>query len=206
VVAGNPEHSPSSRERKKNLIAGVSGILSLLPFKDKEGQHVKKLANYLACLGVFAIVGPLAVAQKPPTPQQTQDANVKAYINMMRQDLKKDKVAILTELMELGPEQSAKFWPVYNEYDHHLTKLADERVAFIRMYANSYATLTNEMATKLAMGMLDVEARRLDLRKQYFQRLGQALTAKDAARWLQIEAQIEKVVDLQILASLPIVD
>ncbi len=83
--------------------------MSLLPFKDKEGQHVKKLANYLACLGVFAIVGPLAVAQKPPTPQQTQDANVKAYINMMRQDLKKDKVAILTELMELGPEQSAKY-------------------------------------------------------------------------------------------------
>jgi hypothetical protein len=36
--------------------------------------------------------------------------------------------------------------------------------------------------------------------------LSQALTAKDAARWLQIESQIEKVIDLQILASLPIVE
>ena len=177
-----------------------------LPKEERKALLVKKLANYLACLGIVALVGPLAVAQKPPTPQQTQDANIKAYVGMMRQDLKKDKVAILTELMDLSPDQSAKFWPVYNEYDQHLTKLADERVAFIRMYANNYASLTNEMATKVAIGMLDVEARRLDLRKQYFQRLSQALTAKDAARWLQIEAQIEKVVDLQILASLPIVD
>jgi hypothetical protein len=45
----------------------------------------------------------------------------------------------------------------------------------------------------------------LDLQKQYFLRFSQTLTPKDAARWLEIEAQIEKLVDLQILASLPIV-
>ena len=140
------------------------------------------------------------------TPQQTREANLKAYIGMMRKDLKKDKVSILTELMDLSPDQAAKFWPIYNEYDKTLTKLADERIAFIRLYADSYASLSNEMATKIAMGMMDVEARRVDLRKQYFQRISQALSAKDAARWLQIEAQIEKVLDLQILASLPIVD
>ena len=167
---------------------------------------MKTLTNYLPCLGVFAILGSLAVAQTPPTPQQTHEANLKAYISMMRQDLKKDKVSILTELMALSPDQAAKFWPIYNEYDKTLTKLADERIAFIRLYADSYESLSNEMATKIAMGMMDVEARRVDLRKQYFQRISQALSAKDAARWLQIETQIEKVLDLQILASLPIVD
>jgi hypothetical protein len=174
--------------------------------KRKEGRLLNKIAIYLACTGVFAMVGPLGVAQTPPTPQQTQDANLKAYISMMRQDLKKDKVAILTELMDLGPEEAAKFWPVYNEYDKALTKLADERIAFIRLYADNFSALSNEMATTIAMGMMDVEARRVDLRRQYFQRIGQALTAKDAARWLQIEGQIEKVMDLQILASLPIVE
>ena len=115
-------------------------------------------------------------------------------------------MSILTELMDLGPEDAAKFWPVYNEYDKSLTKLADERIAFIRMYADNYSELSQETATKIAMGMMDVQARRLDLQKQYFQRLSQTLTPKDAARWLQIEAQIEKVVDLQILSSLPIVE
>jgi hypothetical protein len=146
------------------------------------------------------------VAQTPPTSQQTQEANLKAYIGMMRQDLKRDKVSILTELMDFSPEQAAKFWPVYDEYDKLLIKLGDERIAFIRLYADNYSTLSEEMATKIATGMMDVEARRLDLRKRYFQRLSQTLTPKDAVRWLQVESQIEKVVDLQILSSLPIVE
>lgn len=166
-----------------------------------------KIANYFVCLSVLAVGGSLAVAQTPAaTPQQTQEANLKAYIEMMRKDLKKDKVSILTELMALDPQQSAKFWPIYNEYDQALVKLADQRIVFIRMYAENYESLTNEMATKIAMGMMDIEGRRVELRKQYFPRVSQALSGKDAARWLQIESQIEKLLDLQILASLPIVE
>ncbi len=165
---------------------------------------MKTIAKYLACLGL-AVAGSLAMAQTPPTPKQTQEANLKAYIGMMRQDLKKDKVSILTQMMDLDPDEAAKFWPVYNEYDQALIKLADERIALIRLYADNYETLSDEMALKIAVGMMDVESRRVELRKEYFPRVSKALTAKDAVRWLQIEAQIEKVVDLQILASLPLV-
>ncbi len=167
---------------------------------------MKKIASYFAGFCVFAAVGPWAAAQTLATPQATQEANLKAYINMMRQDLKVAKVSILTEMMEFSPEDAAKFWPVYDEYDKSLTKLSDERVAFIRLYADNYSTLTDETATKIAMGLMDVEARRANLRKEYFQRFSKTLTAKDAARWLQIEAQIERLVDLQLLSSLPIVE
>src|SRR3954452_8254668 len=166
---------------------------------------MKIFARYPAGIAAFALAVAAATAQTP-TPEQTQEANLKAYISMMRKDLKKDKVSILTELMALEPDQSAKFWPVYNEYDKALTKLSDERVVFIRMYADNFSSLTGDMATKVALGIMDVEARRVDLRKQYFLRLGKVLTPKDAVRWLQIEAQMEKLVDLQILSSLPIVE
>jgi len=165
-----------------------------------------KIPAYLACLGALAIAGPLAIAQTAPTAQQTQEANLKAYVGMLRQDVKKDKMSILTELMDLSPEDAAKFWPVYNEFDKALTKLADERLAFIRMYAENFGALTDDMATKIATGLMDVEGRRLDLRKQYLPKISEAVGAKGAVRWLQIEAQIEKVLDLQILASLPIVE
>jgi len=165
-----------------------------------------KTAALLACLGALAIAGPLAMAQTAPTPQETQEANLKAYVGMLRQDVKKDKVSILTELMDLAPDDAAKFWPIYNDYDKALTKLSDERLAFIRMYAENFGALTDDMATKIATGMMDVESRRLDLRKQYLPKITQAVGAKGAVRWLQIEAQIEKVLDLQILASLPIVE
>jgi hypothetical protein len=164
-----------------------------------------KLTHFVLAAAACAPVASV-VAQTAPTSQETREANLKSYVAMLRKDLKKDKVSILTDLMALSPEQAAKFWPVYSEYDKSLTRLADERIAFIRVYAENYSSLSQETATQLAMGLMDVQGRRLDLQKQYFQRFSQTLTAKDAARWLQIESQVEKLVDLQILSSLPIVE
>ena len=152
------------------------------------------------------MVSATAFAQDEPLAAQTEEANLKAYVELLRKDLKKDKVVILTDLMQLSPEESAKFWPVYNEYDKALTKLADERIAFIRMYAENYGSLTDQKVTQIATGLLDVDARRNQLKKQYFQRMSQTVSVKQAARFLQIENQIEKLVDLQIAASLPIVE
>lgn len=145
-------------------------------------------------------------AQSAPTPAETQEANLKAYVSMLRQDLRKAKVAILTELMQLLPDESAKFWPVYNEYDKSLTQLGDERTALIRMFAENYGSLTDEKVTQIATGLLDFEARRNQLKKQYFQKMSQTMSVKQAARFLQIENQIEKLVDLQISSSLPVVE
>ena len=99
---------------------------------------LKPIALTLSALCISALVSATAFAQDAPSAAQTEEANLKAYVDLLRKDLKKDKVVILTDLMQLGPEESAKFWPVYNEYDKALTKLADERIAFIRMYAENY--------------------------------------------------------------------
>jgi hypothetical protein len=166
---------------------------------------LNRIASWLACCGVLALAAFVARAQTPPTPQQSREANLKAYVELLRKDLKKDKVAIITQLMDFSPEQSAKFWPVYADFDRDLTLLADERLALLRLYAESYPAVTDEIASKIATGMLDVEGKRVELRKQYFQKFSAALSARDAAKWLWIEAQIEKLVDLQILANLPVV-
>lgn len=155
---------------------------------------------------LLAVAGSPVLAQEKPTLGETQEANFKAYVELLRSDLNKDKVSILTEMLDLNSEEAAKFWPVYNAYDKELTKLRDERVAFIRMYAENYGALTDEKVIQIVNGMLDLESRRVQLRKQYFQSIRKTLSTKLAARFLQIESQIEKLVDLQIASSLPIVE
>ena len=152
----------------------------------------------------FAML-PRAAAQTP-TSQENKEANLKAYVELLRKDVKKDKVAILTELMQLDPDEAAKFWPVYREFDAALTKLGDERIALIRMYAENQGALTDQKASQIVMGMLDIDTRRTQLKKDYFQRMSQAMSGKMAARFLQIEGQLERVIDLQIAASLPVVE
>lgn len=151
------------------------------------------------------LTGGWAAAQQP-TPQQTRDANFKAYTDLLRRDIKNEKVTILSQTMGLNEGEAAKFWPIYNEYDKELTKLGDEKVALIRAYVESYGSVTPELATRLALGALDIDTRRTELKRRYFQRFAQALNPILAARFLQVENQLEKIVDLQISASLPVVE
>ena len=158
-----------------------------------------------ACL-TLALSGSAVLAQEKPTLGETQEANFKAYVELLRRDLNKDKVSILTEMMDLSSDEAAKFWPAYNAYDKELTKLRDERIAFIRMYAENYGILTDEKVVQIVNGMIDLEIRRAQIRKQHFQSMRKTLPTKLVARFLQIESQIEKLVDLQIASSLPIVE
>ncbi len=168
---------------------------------------MKRFPSFIRAVTAVAVALPLALAQDAaPTAKQNQEANLKAYVDLLRSDLKKGKVQVLTEMMELSPDDSAKFWPVYNNYDKALTKIADERLAFIALYARNYGNLTDAQVNQIVNGLLDVEGKRTDLKRQYYVTMSQALTPKQAAKFLQVESQIEKLVDLQIAANLPIVE
>jgi Spy/CpxP family protein refolding chaperone len=164
-------------------------------------EKIRRQAVVLTML-VATVTAGLAQAATGPT----EEANIKAYIQMLRKDLKRNKVAIITELMQLTPDEAAKFWPVYNEYDKALVALADERIALTRRYAENSKTIDDAGITSVANGLMDVESRRVQLKKQYFERMSKTVSVRQAARFLQIENQIEKLIDLQIMSMLPIVE
>lgn len=157
-------------------------------------------------LAAALLAVPALWAQPPASPEETRETNFKAYIDLLRKDIKTGKVAILTELMALDPEESAKFWPVYSDYDKELTRLGDERLAHFRMYIENYSNLTDQQASAIVNGLMDIQARRGALQKKCFQQMSQALSPKLAARFIQIEHQLLLVLDLQVAASLPVVD
>ena len=147
----------------------------------------------------------LAQGTKLATPDDTREANLRAYVELLRSDIRSQKVAIITELMDFTEADDAKFWPVYREYETELTKINDDRLALINEYAANYQTLTDDAADRLARGALDVEGRRHALRVRYYDRFKSVLSPKAAARFLQVENQMLLILDLQITASLPIV-
>jgi hypothetical protein len=135
----------------------------------------------------------------------TKDLNLRAYVELLRSDLRGQKVAIITELMEFTESEDAAFWPVFREYEVELTKINDDRVSLIEEYARNYPKMTEPVADKLVMTALDLESRRTATKAKYYSRLKTVLSPRVAARVLQIEHQILLLVDLQIAASLPIV-
>ena len=147
-----------------------------------------------------------AGAQSPQASEkETKTLNLSAYAELLRSDVRAQKIAILTQLMGFTDAEDAAFWPIYREYDGEMAKLGDERVALIAEYAANYSALTDATAEKLAAKALDLEARRQTMKAKYYERIKTALSPRTALRYLQVEQQLLLLIDLQISASLPIV-
>ena len=134
-----------------------------------------------------------------------QEINLQAYAELLREDVRAQKMTIITQMMGFTPDEASRFWPVYADYDRELSALGDERVALIEDYAASYQSMTDQRATELANRALDLEASRTVLKRQYFERFREALSGRAAARFLQVENQLLMLIDLQIASSLPVV-
>jgi hypothetical protein len=135
---------------------------------------------------------------------EARDRNLRTYVELMRSDIRMQKVALITETLLLTEAEDAVFWPIYRQYALELSKLYDARIKLIETYGESFTTLTDAQADDLVVKALDLEARRTALKQKYFAQLKGALSPRLALRALHIEHQLELLVDLQINASLPI--
>jgi hypothetical protein len=109
---------------------------------------------------IVLLAGSVAAAQTPRSEQDTRTLNLTAYAELLRSDVRTQKVAILTELMEFSDDENTAFWPLYREYETEMARLGDQRVALIAEYAASYSKMTDEIAAKLANAAIELEAQR----------------------------------------------
>jgi hypothetical protein len=106
--------------------------------------------------------------------------------------------------MQLDPDEAAKFWPIYRDYDAELTKVNDLRIANIKEYANSYQQLTDAKADELIRNAMSYQKQRSELLSRYYERMKQEMGAVTAARFVQVENQLLMIIDLQITSELPL--
>ena len=94
-------------------------------------RHVMTIGSALACL-----VGAVAVAQDKPADS----------MDTLREQLRNDKRAVVTSVLDLTESESKAFWPVYNAYQSDMVTHYDRLLKLIETYANNYETLTDETA------------------------------------------------------------
>jgi len=167
-------------------------------------MHTRRILIGVFLFLAFFAGAPSARAQAANA--DTRDRNLRAYAELLRSDLRAQKVAVITEVMEFTEAEDAAFWPVYREYETELAKINDDRMALIKDYAMGYDALTDATADGFAVRALGLEARRHALLERFYARFKAVVPAKTAARFLQVEHQILLLLDLQIAASLPIAE
>jgi hypothetical protein len=136
----------------------------------------------------------------------TQAFAQEEYLELLRQDIQTEKVAILTEAMMLDAGQSEVFWPLYREYNGELQKITDQSIALIKDYAASYESMDDATAAGLGKKMLQLEGDRTKLKQKTFQKMEKEMGAVMATRWLQVENQLLNMLMIQVQSEIPLIE
>jgi hypothetical protein len=130
--------------------------------------------------------------------------DVESYIELLKSEIKTDRKAIITESMKFTEKESKAFWPIYNEFEHELEKLSSKRIANIKDFATNYDSLTDKKADELIKTSFSFQKDRLNLNEKYYKKFAEVLTPTVAAKYMQVENQIQLIIDLSIAANLPL--
>jgi len=124
---------------------------------------------------------------------------------LVRSDMRTQAQTIMTAAMQLSNDDAEKFWPVYREYELERSKWGDQRLAFIKSYAEQYESITDEAAKQLADQWFKLHENRLKLWKDYYKKFEKEISSSVAARFIQVENQLNMVLDIQIAQELPLI-
>lgn len=131
------------------------------------------------------------------------------------EDLKKNLVIDQTKLvvmenMTLSDDESAKFWPVFRDFQEQLYDLDTKNFQLISFYLKKHKdkSLTDEEATKL----IDVYFTLLENRRQlvkdfvFILDLEKILPVKKIFRYLQIQQNIDGTQQYEISKKIPLLE
>jgi len=141
----------------------------------------------------------LAILVIVPAAASSQEA----FLEVLRSDVKAERVALITEMMEFTDEQAEIFWPIYRDMEHESDKLTDQRIALIKEYAENYDAMTDKAAKDIIGKAIKLRDKRLSLEKKYFRKFSNALDPITAAKFYQINRELTTMIDIQISAGLP---
>ena len=127
------------------------------------------------------------------------------YLELLREDLKTGKVALLTEALQLTAEEGEVFWPIHREYQVELAALGDQYIKNLKQYAETFESMDDESAKAVADAFFKQEEDKLKLWKKYYKKVAKAVTPRRAAQFIQLENQIDLLIGVQIAAETPLI-
>ncbi|MGH8580012.1 MAG: hypothetical protein ACREVK_07815 [Gammaproteobacteria bacterium] len=123
---------------------------------------------------------------------------------LLRAEMRLDKEQIITDSMQFSDAEAEKFWPVYNAYAGQLKLNSDELKALIEQYFKIMNAVDEKTAKELVGKAIANEKKELDLMIRYFPKFSQAIGAPRAAKFYQVERQINRILRAKIASLIPL--
>ena len=96
------------------------------------------------------------------------------------------RIAYITNTLELTPEESEKFWPIFNEMEQKMRDLRKD------VRNNRTEPETDAAAKQAIMDQLAMEQQRLDLEKEYLEKLNEVISYTKLYRLKKAEKDFKR--------------
>ena len=141
-------------------------------------------------VAILMLSSPAVLSQPGPGPGPGQGP----MREKIRQRIRTIKIWQLTEAVTLTPEQSERFFPVYNKHQEALRNLEKEKQeAFRRLNSLTDDPDASDGDIKKAMTKIDDFARRfVELRQSYMEEVSKVISLRQQGKLLVFEEMFEK--------------
>jgi len=163
------------------------------------------ILQYLRAGALGALLAPaLALAADKPIVNE-KFADLEPAIQMLRDEVGKDRRDIVKANMLLTNSEAARFWPIYDEYRAEMVKLGDRRVKLITDYAANRNAMSEDEANRLLKEALEIDKQRAEIKEDYIKKFEKEVSARTTARFFHIESKLDATGDAVRASKIPLI-
>lgn len=114
---------------------------------------------------------------------------------------------LIREEIPMTEQESAAFWPVYDEYERAVTTIMDRYSALITDYIDRFdqGEMSNDYADELLNEYFAIRQELLDVRRAFIPKFKAVLPSLMVARLYQLENKVNAEVDIQLALAIPLI-
>jgi hypothetical protein len=105
---------------------------------------------------------------------------------------KTQKIAFITDQLNLSPKEAETFWPVYNEFDTKRQTINRERMKLARQYLKTNSTISEKEASEMADKFIAYQKQEALLAEEYNTKFKAILPATKVLKLYQSEIQFKR--------------
>lgn len=109
-----------------------------------------------------------------------------------QESLQQQKVAFFTENLQLTSAESARFWPVYNDYQNRRDKITRDRNTLLKYFESNKNNLNESEAAELIGKYLVFQQEETQLLETYTKKFREFLPAAKVMRIYIVELDFKK--------------
>ena len=123
----------------------------------------------------------------------------------LRQQAGQDRRNIVMANMLLTETESARFWPLYEEYRAERKKIGDRRVRLITDFLANQNSMSEDEARTLANEDFAILKDTSELKTKWYKKMTKVLSERTVARFFHIDEKLDAAADIALAANIPLI-